>query len=496
MEQHIEDLIAHEINQNVIKKRDYVYVKNQLYHLLNLTVKEIQLKPREIKMPSDALNPLLDLLQANGTVEKTVVARDLFDSKIMNIFASLPSTIESRFNRLKYPSSAKATTWLYRYASSLNYIRHDRIAKNISFEAPSLYGTLQITINLSKPEKDPRSIILQGSQKSTAYPKCVLCAENEGFPGNYSRDSRDQHRLIGVNLNKETWFFQYSPYSYYNEHAIVLSKDHRPMVINDKTFKNLLDLTDTFDDYFFGSNADLPIVGGSILSHDHYQGGKHVFPIQNAKISKTWHLDDMTIESLIWPLSTIRLISKDKNTLVKQATRLLSYWIGYQNEALDIMAYTDNTRHNTITPIARKHQDTYELDLILRNNRTTDAYPLGIFHPHEDRWHIKKENIGLIEAAGLAVLPARLLKELADLKQYILNGTPLSEDGLKHKAWLDTVLKKHKAITATTIDDILNHEVGNVFEAVLKDCGVFKKDELLNQFIEGMLNENLFTTTI
>ncbi len=362
----------------------------------------------------------------------------------------------------------------------------DRILKNESFNYKSKYGILEVTINLSKPEKDPKSIMLEGKSTSVDYPKCVLCKENEGFSGNFNRDSRDQLRLLSLELNNEIYYFQYSPYIYYNEHSIILSEEHRPMVINYNTFLNLLQLTKKFKGYFFGSNADLPIVGGSILSHDHYQGGKYSFPIENAKVIKKWNHKGFDLEIINWPLSTIRLKSNNLVKLAEVSNIILNVWINYNNENLDIISHTGATRHNTITPIARYKNNLYEVDLVLRNNRTTKDFPLGIFHPHSDKWHIKKENIGLIEAMGLAILPGRLQNEINLMKDYLINNKTAPELS-KHKEWLNKL--KHKNYQVDTTNFIKN-EIGIVFEKVLEDCGVFKLDNLDSfiYFVEGEIN--------
>lgn len=474
MKQHIENLIAFEIEKGIIESRDYHYVKNQLYYLLGETILDEKFSPQLIQTPSEALEPILDILVQKGRLHDSVVERDLFDAKIMNVFSSLPSTLEKNYYALHKTSKSKATDYLYNYAKSLNYIRYDRILKNISFDYNPGHVDLQITINLSKPEKDPKDIIKAAKFTDVNYPLCVLCKENEGFSGNQKRDSRDQHRLIELQLNGEDWYFQYSPYIYYNEHAIVLSKEHVPMKISKQTFENLFELVDQFDGYFFGSNADLPIVGGSILSHDHYQGGKHKFPIENAKKITSFKSNDIDVDLLDWPLSTIRLRSKNKTSVVGFADKVLAAWKNYTNPDLDIIAYSGTTPHNTITPVARYKDDYYELDLILRNNRTTDTYPLGIFHPHADKHHIKKENIGLIEAIGLAILPARLIDAVAQLKAYYFDQKPLNEQTTIHQRWFDQIAKQ-QTLRADNFDDIIKFEIGKVFEQVLIDCGVFKK---------------------
>lgn len=471
MKQAIENLIQYEIHHQIIDVRDYTYVKNQLYRLVDLEPTNEMIEPQMINFPSDALDVILDALEKTGKLDGSQTARDLFDAKLMNVFAVLPSVVEFK---LKYLKPEDKMHWLYQYARSLNYIRMDRIVKNKSFHYDSEFGQLQITINLSKPEKDPKSIANALKVKQSDYPKCVLCKENEGFSGNAARDSRDQHRLIKFELHNEPWYFQYSPYIYYNEHAIVLSDEHRPMHIDTATFSNLLTLTDKFEGYFFGSNADLPIVGGSILTHDHYQGGRHTFPIENASVIKAYQQDDVTIELIKWPLSTIRLRSNDQLKLISKADHVLKHWKAYNNNTLNIKAFTDNERHHTITPIARKLNDEYELDLVLRDNHRSDKHPLGIFHPHEDKWHIKKENIGLIEAMGLAILPKRLVSELDEVKRYVKDGIQLSEKASIHQPWIESIKDK---LDLKNLDESLHQAVGHVFEQVLVDCGVFKLNE-------------------
>ncbi len=491
MKQAIENLIQYEINQGVIDERDRVYVRNQIYDLVGIVPSDVNLKPIPINFPSDALNIILDDMEKRALLSGTVVERDLFDARIMNIFASLPSQVQYNFDTLYQERKSLATTWYFNYVKSLNYIRYDRILKNESFSVDTDYGKLQITINLSKPEKDPKSIILEGKSVSSEYPKCLLCLENEGFSGNYKRDSRHQHRIIKLSLNREDWYFQYSPYIYYPEHTIVFSASHRPMKIDQTTFKNLLNLVARFPGYFFGSNADLPIVGGSILSHDHYQGGKHEFPIESAKVIKSYQKDDVNLQLLHWPLSTIRLISKTMKPLYGVASKVLSAWRNYANPKLNLQSFTGDTPHHTVTPIARFRNGHYELDLILRDNQTSNEHPLGIFHPHSDKWHIKKENIGLIEAIGLAILPPRLKTELIDLKHHVINQKPLAPESLKHQDWINDLMKKY-TFTEDNFDKIMKNEIGVVFTKVLEDCGVFKQnDEGIHAFIAFIEKEIL-----
>ncbi len=483
MKQAIENLIYYEIEQQTIRQRDYMYVKNQLYYLIGLEPSYEIMTPQQINHPSDALNQILDTLEKSGRLDGSVQARDWFDAKLMNVFALLPSMLEYQFNHL---SSDHKMGWLYHYAQALNYIRMDRILKNQSYTYQSPFGHLEITINMSKPEKDPKSIANALTVKHNVYPKCLLCKENEGFSGN---PSRDQHRLIKFDLAGESWYFQYSPYIYYNEHAIVLSDEHRLMHVDQTTFRNLLLLTDIFPGYFFGSNADLPIVGGSILTHDHYQGGKHHFPIEKASVIKSYTYHDLTVEMIHWPLSTIRIRGHHPEKIVQLADRFLKQWLTYNHDALNIKAYTHDERHHTMTSIARKRDEIYELDLVLRDNHTSKEHPLGIFHPHADKWHIKKENIGLIEAMGLAILPKRLMSELTEIKAYITDHKPLNKASMIHQNWIDEI---KDTIDINHIDQAINEAVGQVFEQVLIDCGVFKLNnegkDAFDTFIKAVLS--------
>ncbi len=483
--QAILNLIQYEIDHHIITYRDLTYVKNQIYQMLNLEMEDEDIYVAEtIAYPSVALEYILDYAIDQNIIENTQIDKDLFDSKIMNIFADKPSVVEDKFMSIYKDNKREAMLWYYNYAKSLNYIRTDRIDRNKAFLADTPYGKLQITINLSKPEKDPKSIAMQASAIQTSYPKCVLCVENEGFSGNLKRDSRNQHRLLKTKINDEYWYFQYSPYIYYNEHAIVINELHRPMKIGRQTFNNLIELTDIYEGYFFGSNADLPIVGGSILSHDHYQGGYHRFPIEDATSFYNIVKNDVAYQLLNWPLSTIKLLSKDKDKLIHEAEHILNKWIAYDNKALDIIAYTNDIRHHTITPIVSKHDDTYHMYLILRDNHTSDEHPLGVYHPHDDVWHIKKENIGLIEAIGQAILPGRLINELEEVKDFILKQKPLSNKNKKHEAWASDIKKIYDG---ENIDLFINHQVGLRFARVLSDCGVFKEEKYFIEFLNEAL---------
>lgn len=480
MKQDVENLINYAITNNVIEVRDYRYVKNQLYHLLKLEGSNEKITPLKIKHPSDALNNILNKLVRAKELEDNIVARDNFDTKIMNVFTKMPSIIQKEFDQARKENIQAATTALYNYAINTNYIRQDRIDKNIYFAGKSKYGDLEITINLSKPEKDPEAIKAAAASKSTNYPYCVLCPENEGFSGNARRDARDQHRLIKFNLLDETWYLQYSPYIYYQEHLIVLKEEHEPMRINEKTFKRLLNLVKIFPHYFFGSNADLPIVGGSILNHEHYQGGRHAFPIEKAEVLHQETKDGVSFNIINWPLATIRLKSQDIDKLVLYANKIFEGWKKYDNKELNLKSKTKDESHHTVTPIARFKNETYELDLILRSNITTLKHPLGLFHPESSKWHIKKENIGLIEAMGLAILPGRLLTEFAELKEYLFNGKAFSENALKHQEWLSTFKDD---VNLTNYDAVINSELVKKFASILEDCHVFKFAPNLDPFI-------------
>ena len=409
----------------------------------------------------------------------TITWKDLFDTRIMGLLTPLPSIVRSHFNSLYQEDSKKATDYFYKLSQDTNYIRTDRIAKDEKWVTDTEYGPIDITINLSKPEKDPRDIARAGAVKSTGYPSCLLCKENEGFAGNLSHPARQNHRVIPIRLDGEQYFLQYSPYVYYNEHCIIFNEEHRPMKIDQAVFKKLLEFVKMFPHYTAGSNADLPIVGGSILTHDHYQGGNNTFAMAKAPMEQTFTIpgyEDVEAGIVKWPLSVIRIRCKDETRLIDLAEHILNKWRGYTDEAAFVFAETDGEPHNTITPIARKVGDTFELDLALRNNITTEEYPLGVYHPHQDCHHIKKENIGLIEVMGLAILPARLKKEMELLKDYILNKKDIrsNADIEKHADWVDEFLPNYTDINEENIDDILKKEVGKVFVRVLEDAGVYK----------------------
>ena len=479
----INRLINFATQQSLISEEDKIYSTNMLLGLLDLNEFELSDVNEQLDTPTPILENILDYAVEKNMIENTVTERDLFDTKIMNCVMPRPSEVINTFNELYSSSPEEATDYYYNLSIASNYIRNDRIDKNIAWKVPTEFGDLDITINLSKPEKDPRDIAKAKLVKSSSYPKCLLCKENEGFYGNMNHPARQTHRIIPMNFNNNKWFLQYSPYTYYNEHCIILNSEHVPMKISKQTFSNLLGFTDVLPHYFAGSNADLPIVGGSILSHDHYQGGHYTFAMETAPIEKTYSIsgyEDIEIGRVKWPMSVIRISSENKSKLLDLADHILTSWRGYSDESVDILSHTGDEPHNTITPIGRKRNGKYELDLVLRNNRTSKEHPLGIFHPHSEVHHIKKENIGLIEVMGLAVLPARLKEELNILREYLINKSQdISSDEIvsKHSEWYNYLLKKHSSITNENVDNIIKEEVGLKFSEVLYHAGVFKRNE-------------------
>ena len=429
----------------------------------------------------DILKELLDEAVARGIIEDSIVYRDLFDTKLMNCLTPRPAEVQRVFKE-KYEKGAEvATDYFYNLSRSSDYIRSYRVKKDLKWTTETDYGTLDITINLSKPEKDPKAIAAAKNAPQSAYPKCLLCMENEGYAGRVNHPARENHRIIPIRINDSDWGFQYSPYVYYNEHCIVFNGQHTPMKIEKATFVKLFDFVKLFPHYFLGSNADLPIVGGSILSHDHFQGGHYTFAMEKAPMIKNFTVkgyEDVTCGIVKWPLSVIRLQCKDEKRIIELADHILGAWRGYTDEAAFVFAETDGEPHNTITPIARKRGELFELDLALRNNITTEEHPLGVYHPHEKLHHIKKENIGLIEVMGLAVLPSRLKGELEQLEEAILSGKDLRSDEVleKHADWVDE-FKDNYTFTKENTAEILQKEVGKVFCEVLEDAGVYKCNE-------------------
>ena len=436
----------------------------------------------------EILKELLDEACQRGIIEDSITYRDLFDTKLMNCLMPRPAQIQERFWNAYAVSPEQATEFYYKFSQDSDYIRRYRIKKDMKWTVDTKYGTLDITINLSKPEKDPKAIAAARNTAAASYPKCQLCMENEGYAGRTNHPARENHRIIPITINDSAWGFQYSPYVYYNEHCIVFNGEHTPMKIERNAFIKLFDFVKQFPHYFLGSNADLPIVGGSILSHDHFQGGHYTFAMAKAPIIENFTVagfEDVTAGIVKWPLSVIRLQCKDEKRIIDLADHILKAWRSYTDEDAFIFAETDGVPHNTITPIARKRGDLFEMDLTLRNNITTDEHPLGVYHPHTHLHHIKKENIGLIEVMGLAVLPARLKGELELLKDYILTGKDIrsNESIEKHADWVEEFLPKYENINASTIENILRQEVGKVFCEVLEDAGVYKcTEDGLNAF--------------
>ena len=466
----------------LINEDDFYYAANRLLDVLKVESFEPELIDETLPTAMPILDNMLDYAAEKGLIENTTEERDLFDTRIMDCVMPRPSEVVRRF-RNDYARSPKAATdEFYKMSIASNYIRKDRIDKNIIWKTATEYGDLDITINLSKPEKDPRDIAKAKSAPSSGYPKCLLCRENEGYAGHPGHPARETHRLIPLRLSAHRWFLQYSPYTYYNEHCIVLNRKHVPMKVSRKSFENLLDFVTIFPHYFLGSNADLPIVGGSILSHDHYQGGRYTFAMAKAPVEKEYSFagfPDVQAGRVKWPMSALRLTSENLQQLIDLADKILTKWRGYSDEAVGILAETKGEPHNTITPICRRAGKAYQLDLVLRNNRTDEENPLGIFHPHANVHHIKKENIGLIEVMGLAVLPPRLKENMALIAEAWLSGKESIEDNEKlavHGAWYKEIKAKHPEVNADNVESIIKDEIGKVFMQVLTDAGVFKRD--------------------
>lgn len=476
----ISELITYGIENGLIDDADKVFVINRLLELFELNNFEWE---NEVVRPLNCiLSDMTEYAIENGILkEDTITNRDLFDTKIMGMITPMPSYVRNKFKELYAESPKKATDFYYKLSKDTNYIRTDRIAKDEKWKAETEYGLIDMTINLSKPEKDPRDIAKAASQTKNEYPKCLLCEENEGYAGTISHPARQNHRIIPLSLDGQNYFMQYSPYVYYNEHCIVFNKEHIPMRIDKNVFKKLLDFVASFPHYTIGSNADLPIVGGSILSHDHFQGGAYTFAMAKAPYEYMFEMDgynDVTAGIIKWPMSVIRLQSKNAMSLVEASSHILDVWREYTDEDAFIFCETDGVPHNTITPIARMNDSVFEMDLVLRNNITTDDKPWGVYHPDERLHHIKKENIGLIEVMGLAVLPARLQKEMNILAKAILEGSNISEmeEVCKHAKWVDEWRNGYD-ITSANIKDILHKEIANRFVQVLECAGVYKRTE-------------------
>ena len=479
--QALSQLIEYGLQKSLIDPADEIYIRNQLLSALRLDEYTAPESAKQLQL-HEILDILTDDAVERGICQDNQVARELFDTGLMGILTPRPSQVRQAFEMLRSVSPEAATDWYYALSQDSNYIRRDRIARDVKWVTQTPYGDLDITINLSKPEKDPKAIAAAKNAPQSGYPKCQLCLENEGYAGRMNHPARQNHRVIPVTINDSAWCLQYSPYVYYNEHCIVFNQLHTPMKIERATFRKLLDFVKQFPHYFVGSNADLPIVGGSILSHDHFQGGRYTFAMEKAPMELSWSFpgfEDVSSGIVHWPMSCIRLSCKDDDRLVELADKILAAWREYSDPSQFIFAYSAGVPHNTITPIARKRGEAYELDLVLRNNITTDEHPLGVYHPHAQLHHIKKENIGLIEVMGLAVLPSRLKGELALLREAMLSGVDpdaYGEEIAKHAPWARNILAEN-AVDETNVDAILRREVGLVFARVLEDAGVYKLND-------------------
>ena len=506
IQESILELVKYGLTTGLVEKEDAVFTANSLLELFRLDDIEDSVFEKYVSQPSwtqqeaeerleGILEDMMTYAYDNGLMENnSIVYKDLFDTKIMGLLVARPSQIRNKFNYLyEKESPLAATDYFYKLSCDSNYIRRQRIKKDQKWTTDTEFGSLDITINLSKPEKDPKAIAAARNAKQSSYPKCQLCKENEGYAGRVNHPARQNHRIIPVTINNSEWFFQYSPYVYYNEHCIVFNSAHTPMKIERATFGKLLDFVTQFPHYFVGSNADLPIVGGSILSHDHFQGGHYTFAMAKAPIEKEISFEgfeDVKAGIVKWPMSVIRISSSDKERLIELADRILLTWRGYSDQEAFILAETEGEPHNTITPIARKRGDDYELDLVLRNNITTDEHPFGVYHPHAHLHHIKKENIGLIEVMGLAVLPARLKEEMWELEQALLTGRDLrsTETLASHADWVESFLPKYDTIDESNVTDIIREEIGLVFSEVLECAGVYKCTEEGRKYFQRFID--------
>ena len=484
------DLIRKFVEQ-VIEKSDYTeldkyYLYNHVLHLVGKCEKECQ----EASI-IDVKDALVEQAVLNQKIDDLSSSKDSLGCELMDLITPIPSVLNQRFNEMYAQDKKRAIADFYELSKANDYVKTKAIAKNIYFKTPTDYGNLEITINLSKPEKDPKQIALAKKLAPSGYPLCQLCMENEGYYGRVDHPARTNHRIVRFNLGEEVWGFQYSPYAYFNEHCIFLDGKHEPMVISKETFSNLLEIVEKFPGYFAGSNADLPIVGGSILTHEHYQGGRHVFAMEEAPVEKSFRFavfENVSAGIVKWPMSVIRLNGSDKAELVALSAKILDSWRKYSGEKVNVKAFDGDVLHHTITPIARMKNGNYELDLVLRDNQTSEEYPDGIFHPHKDVQHIKKENIGLIEVMGLAILPPRLKDELAEVGKHVL-GTS-NEMKEYHRVWADEIKQNHPEATAENITEIVNQETGKVFARVLEDAGVYKRSkqgqEAFMRFVENV----------
>ncbi|MCI9075260.1 MAG: UDP-glucose--hexose-1-phosphate uridylyltransferase [Dorea sp.] len=482
LSKNIKKLVQYGIDTGLTPECERTYTTNLLLEVLHEDdYEDVDIAGEEINL-EDILKALLDEACKRGIIEDSVVYRDLFDTKLMNCLMPRPAQVQKEFAKRYEKTPKEATEYFYKLSQDSDYIRRYRVKKDMKWKVETPYGEIDITINLSKPEKDPKAIAAARNAKASSYPKCLLCMENEGYAGRVNHPARENHRIIPVIINDSKWGFQYSPYVYYNEHCIVFNGQHIPMKIDRAAFIKLFDFVKLFPHYFLGSNADLPIVGGSILSHDHFQGGHYTFAMAKAPIEKPVTIpgyEDVEAGIVKWPLSVLRIRHKDEKKLIDLADHVLKAWRGYTDEDAFIFAETDGELHNTITPIARKVGDLFELDLTLRNNITTEEHPLGVYHPHAQYHNIKKENIGLIEVMGLAVLPARLKEEMEILAEYLVEGKDIrcNEKIEKHAEWAERFLPNYGKITADNVTEILHKEIGHTFVGVLEDAGVYKCTE-------------------
>ncbi|MDO4168837.1 MAG: UDP-glucose--hexose-1-phosphate uridylyltransferase [Lachnospiraceae bacterium] len=479
IDERIAQLVQYGLTTGLVPEEDKIYTTNQILEVMHLDSYDAPETVEEAPLEEILEDLLVDAYQRGLMENDGVVQKDLFDTKIMNCLMPRPSEVAKTFWSKYEQSPVEATDYYYKLSQDSNYIRRDRIKRDMRWSVESDYGTIDISINLSKPEKDPKAIAAAKLQKQSSYPKCQLCKENEGYAGRVNHPARQNHRIIPITINGKPWGFQYSPYVYYNEHCIVFSGEHSPMKIDKEAFQKLFSFIEQFPHYFLGSNADLPIVGGSILTHDHFQGGNYTFAMAKAPIEKSIVIpgyEDVEAGIVKWPLSVIRIRSKETERLIDLADYILGKWRGYTDEEAFIFANTNGEPHNTITPIVRKSGEMYELDLTLRNNITTDECPLGVYHPHAEYHNIKKENIGLIEVMGLAILPARLKTEMELLADCLVNGKALTtyDELEKHTAWVEGFISKYDVITEENVWDIIKEEIGQVFVKVLEDAGVYK----------------------
>ena len=480
IETYIDSLVSYAMNTGLAEPVDHQVLTNRLLDLLRLDSYESSDEPQSEDL-EEILAGILSYAVAQGLCDDGITAKDIFDTRIMGAITPMPREVIRTFREKYAADPVSATDWYYQFSCDTDYIRRYRIAKDMRWKYASDYGEMDITINLSKPEKDPKAIAAAKNAPQTAYPKCQLCVENEGYAGRMNHPARANHRIIPIEVCGEDWRLQYSPYVYYNEHCIVFNSKHVPMKIDRSAFAKLLSFVGSFPHYFVGSNADLPIVGGSILSHEHFQGGHYTFAMENAPVEQKIAFEgyeDVQAGIVKWPMSVIRLTAADPERITDLADKILTAWRGYSDESVDVIAFSDGEPHNTITPIARRRGEDFELDLVLRCNITTAEHPLGVFHPHADKHHIKKENIGLIEVMGLAVLPSRLKAELHDLAEAIVAGKDIAADEVlnKHAAWVEE-LKKQYTFTAENALETLLQETGKVFSEVLEDAGVYKNTE-------------------